>query len=207
MRHSDFDSPLVPSARSRREVIPTRSEPSIIGFAAFSLLGAIAMSYYCRTGLDSPSSTIRPAAETPVYNAKAVPLDTVHRPLGAALVNAAPQPSADNLESIVNDGRRTRFAHADERRAPTTKPLSSDAAPLYTFPEFDAMQRAAALGSATAVAGSVASQSGSANVEAPQAGFSSFAPVPEPNAWSVAGAFAFLLCVSERLRKRVARRG
>lgn len=205
MRQFDFDSPLLPSARASREISASRSEPAIVGFAAFSLLGAIAMSFYCRMGLEGPSTALKPAAETPVYNAAAVPLDDVHRPLGAALVNAAPQPSSDNLEAVVNDGRRTRLAH-DERHAAAAQPVVHEGAPLYAFPEFDALQRAAALGSASAVAGSVASQSGSGNLEAPSAAFSSFAPVPEPNAWSFAGVFAAAVCAAERLRRRASHR-
>lgn len=206
MRQLDTTSPVLPSARSPQDFTPTRSEPGIIGFAAFSLLGAIAMCYYCGSGLDAPSSTMRSAADTPVYNGRAVPLDDVHRPLGAAFVNAAPKPSADNLESVVNDGHRTHSVHPDEHGGAAATPIIVQGAPLYSFPEFDAMQRGAALGSASAVAGSVASQSASGNVEAPEATLEAFAPVPETGGWSSAGAFAFLLCLGERLRRRTARR-
>lgn len=206
MRQFDFNSSLLPSARPRRDLGATRSEPAIVGFAAFSLLGAIAMSYYCRMGLESSGSANKPAAQTPVYNARAVPRDEMQRPLGAALVNAAPAAGSDNLESIVNDGRRSRFVHADERRAAAAMLTTRESASRYSFPEFDLMQHAAAIGSATALASSVATQSGSANIEAPNAPFGSFAPVPESNGWSFAGAFPLLLCVGERLRRRGAHR-
>lgn len=206
MRQFDFDSPLLSSAPSQRNGARARSEPVIVGFAAFSLLGAIAMSYYCRVGLESTSSTVKPAAENAVYDARAVPLDDVHRPLGAALVNAAPQAGADNLEAVVNDGRRIRIGDVDERHSSVAASPTGERPPLYAFPEFDAMRRAAALGSASTVAGSVASQSGSGNIEAPDAPMSSFAPVPESNGWSFAGAFALLLCAADRFRRRRMRR-
>lgn len=205
MRQFDLDSSLVDSARPQRDLAPKGSEPAIIGFAAFSLLGAIAMSFYCRMGLESVSAPLKPAASSAVYAGKAVPFDDMDRPLGAAKINAAPQPLPDNLQAVVNDGRRTRTTPVDENHAPNATG-TIEGAPRYSFPEFDALERAANLGSASAVAANAMTQSASGNIEAPSAALAAFAPVPESNSWSVAGAFALLLCVVERLRRRFAQR-
>jgi hypothetical protein len=202
MRQFDFNSPLLDSPRQRRDLVASRSEPAIIGFAAFSLLGAIAMSYYCRMGLDAGSAGPPRRPDVPIYETRAVPADEIRRPLGAGEPSRAAQPAGDNSESIVNDGKRTHPVRPDEVHATNTAAVERDGTPLYSFPEFETLERAAMLGSASAVAGRVASQSGSANIEAPDAAFASFAPVPEPNAWSFAGGFALFLCAGERLRRR-----
>lgn len=205
MRHFDFKSPVADSARAQREFANKGSEPAIIGFAAFSLLGAIAMSFYCRTGLETVSEPLKPAAYAAVYAGKAVPFADPQRPLGAAKINAAPQPLPDNLEAVVNDGRRSHSAPADDRHG-SEAIARAEGAPLYSFPEFDSMQRAMRLGSASAVAANAATQSASGNIEAPGAMPGAFAPVPESNGWSFgAGAFTLLLGIAERIRHRSAR--
>lgn len=205
MRQFDFQSPLLDSAR-RRDLGTTRSEPAIIGFAAFSLLGAIAMSYYCQMGLDEMSGKSKMSADVPVYNAKAVPRDDVHMLLGAGRVASRKSEVSSSEEtdrSSDNEKARTAETEPSRRRQ---LPAVGEREPLYSFPEIDAMQRAAARGSAIALASNVASQSGFANIQAPDAAFGAVAPVPEPTVWSFAGLFALLLCAGERFRRRAARR-
>lgn len=52
-----------------------RSEWGILGFAAFSFLGTLSLSYYCLTGLEHRSTMISPE-QAPVYDAKAAPAET-----------------------------------------------------------------------------------------------------------------------------------
>jgi hypothetical protein len=205
MRQFDFDSPVVHSARPQRDVVRMPSEVAIIAFAAFSLFGAIAMSCYCGIGLSTAGAGLKPAADVPVYNAKAVPRERTQRPLRdfqhvsrrRAGVTQDPDGAADEEMPRRDDGEKISAAHSSS--------LQSQDERSYSFPELDVMRQAAALGTASAVAASVSSQYASAGIEAPDAAFGSLAPVPETSGWSFAGLFAVILCGGERLRRRVAR--
>lgn len=205
MRQFDYTSPLLDSARPRREFPSWRSEPAIIGFAAFSLLGAIAMSYYCRMSLGETSAGLQPAAGVAVYEGKAVPRDETRRPLGAGLLTIAGKttPIDDSLSSAEATAAGHR-AELEDRKSASQSPADQDGEQLYSFPELDALEHAASLGSASAVATNLGTQTGSASIDLPA--FGSFAPVPEPSAWSFAGAFLLLLSAAERLRRRAAPR-
>ena len=205
MRQFDFRSPSLQSARLRRDIGRMPSELAIIGFAAFSLLAAVGMSYYCGIGLTNAGAGLKPAADVPVYEGKAVPNDRAQRPLGAEQVSvrhrgvgAGPDERADERSGRSNDAEKTSASRQ-------TSALPADE-PLYSFPDLDAIQHAVAAGSASAVAATVTSQSASAGIEAPDGAFTAVAPVPESSAWSFAGLFVLILCAGEHLRRRAAQR-
>ena len=202
MRQFDFGSPALHTARRRRDIVRMPSELAIVGFAAFSLIAAIGMSYYCGIGLSNAGGTLKPAADVPVYEGKAVPRDHVHPPLGpteqvavrAFEVTDASDERADEQSAHPKDGEKTSASHQAS--------ALPQAEPLYSFPDLDVLQHAAGLGSASALAASVSSQYASAGIEAPDGAFTAVAPVPESSNWSFAGLFALVLCVGERLRRR-----
>jgi hypothetical protein len=209
MRQFDFDSPLLRSAaRGADSVATRRSEPAIISFAAFSLLGALAISYYCLAGLGQAGGAVPVAADTPVYNGKAVPRDDAQaqtsRPLGGTLTTTVAHVSATEGSDLAvgENGEGTHRLAGGERSARRELPSIRERDLLYSFPEFDAMQHAVSLGAASALAGSVGSRSGSGEIQAPGGDFVSVAPVPESSSWSFAGAITLFLCAGERLRKR-----
>lgn len=204
MRQFDHTSPLLDSARPRREFPSWRSEPAIIGFAAFSLLGAIAMSYYCRMSLTPTNDGLQPAAGVAVYEGKAVPRDDAGRPLGAGLASIVGKTTGTDVVSsseVSPAARRNRTEDGESQRAIAAE---RDGQPVYSFPEFDALEQAARVGSASAVAANLGTQTGSASIELPA--FGSFAPVPEPRAWSFAGVLLLLLSAAETRRRRAAHR-
>src|SRR5436309_2188935 len=59
---------------SRKISIPKHGNLTMCGLAALSFTSALSLSYYCLTGLDAITPR-PPVAETPVYDAKAVPRD------------------------------------------------------------------------------------------------------------------------------------
>ena len=205
MRVFDFSSPALHAARSRRDVARVPSELAILGFAAFSLFGAIGMSFYCGIGLSNAGGALKPAAEVPVYNGKAVPRDHPQKRIGAAeqVVRRHTITTMDAAERA--NERLARSKESEKTSASHQVPVLGEDT-RYSFPDMDLIQQhGATVGGASAAAHSGTSQYASANIEAPDSASASVAAVPEPASWSVAGVFALLLCAGERLRRRKTR--
>ena len=176
----------------------------MVGFAVFSLVAAIAMSFYCGIGLSSAGGALKPAADIPVYNGRAVPREQAQRTLRDSK-HVSRGPAGVTQDARAGDEQAARSRDSEKTSEPHRAAVPPQDEPSYSFPDLDVMRHAVAAGTASAVAASVSSQSASAGIEAPDAAFGSLAPVPESSGWSFAGIFVLILCGAERLRRRAAR--
>ena len=207
-RDSDpsFDASPHPAAadavrRSHRMGRCLGAGSAFIGFAAASLLGAFALSYYCLTGLEQPRSTVA-TAEPPVYEGRAVPRDDA-KPQKATHSNVARLALVPRgkLQSSPAPSETESFRSIPSQPSAVARAAEHEPAlPSYSFPEFDSARHFADFAPMIAIANSAA-MSNSGNY-APDADSVVVDPVPEPGSWRVLTVVAALLCALQRSREQ-----
>lgn len=172
----------------------------MISFAAFSLAGTIALSYYCLSGLE-PSPRPQKVDQSPVYDAKAAPVDPAPNAMNPAR-SRFPARAARRQHHSESDSMETATdaqRHDDPHRANNETNITPGE--KYSLPSTTGSERGAIFSTAMAAGGAAtSSQTNAAAFAAPDAMAVEVAPVPEPAAWSWIGLGAGLLIIVRHFR-------
>ena len=182
-----------------------KSDLATLGFAAFSLLGTLSLSYYCLVGL--PENSAAPIVdEAPVYQATAVPLDSIgadgrtvpaRQLFGQTSTKARPNPrSHADGPNVATPVHAPVSVVADAGQSPDPLPQS-----LITFPNLTRSPLPPSLPAGLPSGGTgSATQGNTAGYAEPDAFAAVVEPVPEPAAWGWLALGAALLIGWRQLR-------
>ncbi|MDQ6809555.1 MAG: hypothetical protein M3Z64_09070 [Verrucomicrobiota bacterium] len=172
----------------------------MIWFAAFSLAGTIALSYYCLSGLE-PSPQVQKVDQGPVYDAKRVPLDPAPKAISSAGSHFPARGARRQRHSESDPMERATDGERDDTPRRMNDDTNVTPGEKYSLPSTTESERGAIFGTAMAAGGAAASaEANAAGYAAPDAFAAEVAPVPEPGAWSWIGLGAGLLIILRHFR-------